>query len=183
MSVADQIVAEAQRQGVDPALAIELATQESGLNPNVGDGAAGEIGIFQILPSTAPGVNLRDLATNIQTGIGILRQLLNVFGDPTAAVAAYNCGQTCVQMAMAHWGSSWFAHIPSSTQHYASSIISRVQTAYTPSFSPPSPFAVPITAGFSPLDLAAQQQGMSLWTKAAIALAVIFGVSLLLSDI
>jgi len=50
-SIANVIVAAAQSAGIDPKLAIEVATDESGMNPTTPDGKSGEIGIFQIEPA------------------------------------------------------------------------------------------------------------------------------------
>lgn len=92
-AIQNMIVQAALSAGVDPGIALGVAQVESGSNPNTRDGAAGEIGIFQIMPSTAPGVNLRDPNTNIQTGVGYLASLLSEFGgDYNQALAAYNWG-------------------------------------------------------------------------------------------
>src|SRR5579872_2527256 len=100
MAIADQIAAAAQAQGVDPSLAIEVANAESSLNQNVSDGSSGEIGLFQVMPTTGAQLGysvdqLRDPNQNIQAGVTYLRQLIAQFGDPAKAVAAYNCGPGC----------------------------------------------------------------------------------------
>ena len=83
-----------------PVLAV-IGTIESGLNPNVQDGAAGEIGPFQILPRTAGYVgalcgifgNPRDLRVNTRLAACYWRYLLRkADGDELLAVAAYNAG-------------------------------------------------------------------------------------------
>lgn len=177
-SVSALIIAAAQAQGLDPALAIEIATQESGLNPNVGNGAAGEIGVMQILPSTAPGVNLNDLQTNINTGVALLAQLVSYFGgDETSAIAAYNCGQTCVSNAQANYGSNWLSYVPASTQSYVASVLNRMQS-YSATINVSSIFAPSAgAASTSPLLSTGSTQ---LWTDVAIAVFVILGISLLL---
>lgn len=131
MNVTQAIIAEAQNQGVSPALAIELAVQESGLN-QARRGAAGEIGIFQILPSTARdlGVDPTDAMQNIRGGILYLRQQLAAFGDTRKALAAYNCGPGCVARAVAEYGLDWTRGIPSSTRSYVNEILSRLETEY-----------------------------------------------------
>jgi soluble lytic murein transglycosylase-like protein len=99
MGIADQIAAEAQAQGLNPALAIEVASAESNLNPNIPDSPAGAIGLFQLEPATAAalGVDPRDPAQNMHGGIVYLRSLLARFGGNVAsAVAAYNAGETVV---------------------------------------------------------------------------------------
>ena len=181
MAIADQIAAAAQAQGVDPALAIEIANVESGLNPNVPNGAAGEVGMFQLMPATAAqlGVNPYDPTQNIQGGISYLSQLLAEFGDPAKAVAAYNCGPGCVSAAVANYGTNWMAGIPSSTQSYVSKIMGALQTAYTPSFNPAGPSATGSVLNVSP---AAPAPSSSIWTSMALAAAVILGLGFILSE-
>lgn len=123
VSIASLIVTVAQAQGVNPQLALAVAQQESGLNQNK-VGQAGEIGVFQLLPSTAQelGVNPYDLAGNITGGIAYLRKQLDKFGGNVAmALAAYNAGPGRVAQAVAS-GADWFSQIPASTQRYVSSI-------------------------------------------------------------
>jgi soluble lytic murein transglycosylase-like protein len=187
MSVADQIVAEAQRQGVDPPIALEVARRESGFNQGA-TGAAGEIGVFQLKPTTAAmlGVNPYDLAQNIQGGVTYLRQLLSQFGDPAKAVAAYNCGPGCVSSTVAY-GADWFAHIPASTKSYVNDILGAVQSAYTPVFNPgnvnPSaPFPVSSGATLFIPPVAPPPSGGGIWGTLAFAVAVIFGIGFVLSE-
>ena len=52
-SYAQRIAAKAKQMGVSPELAVSVAFKESGLNPKVQAGGAGEIGIMQIKPDTA----------------------------------------------------------------------------------------------------------------------------------
>lgn len=124
-TVVDLITAEAQRQGVDANLAIEVANAESGLNPNTPDSSAGAIGLFQLEPATAAqlGVDPRNVSQNIQGGITYLRQMLGQFGSVATALAAYNWGPTRVATAVAQWGSNFLAHAPSETQNYVAKIL------------------------------------------------------------
>lgn len=84
--------------GVDPALAISIAYQESRLNPNVKDSSAGAMGIMQVMPSTAAGLNvdkdaLKSIDANINVGLKVLKLALNsAGGDPVKAAIAYNAG-------------------------------------------------------------------------------------------
>jgi membrane-bound lytic murein transglycosylase D len=182
-SIANVIVAAAQAAGIDPKLAIEVATAESGMNPNTPDGSSSEIGIFQIMPSTGAALGytvdqLRDPIQNIQAGVTYLRQFLSKYGDPAAALAAYNCGPGCVDAALARHGSDWFSHIPPSTQGYINKILGNVQTQYAASVGP-----IPVPAVFATsIPALAPSSGMSIWTQVAIAVGVIFGISLLLSE-
>jgi hypothetical protein len=83
--------------GIDPRLAVALAYRESRLNPNTKNGTSGEIGLMQVMPNTAKGMgfsvdDLRDPSKNIEIGLTYLKQGLDKFGDPVAAVAGYNAG-------------------------------------------------------------------------------------------
>ena len=93
MSIRDQIASTAAQYGVDPALALAVAKQESGLNPNA-RGAAGEVGLFQLMPATAAGLGVDpfDVGQNIAGGVRYLREMLDRYGDPLQALAAYNAG-------------------------------------------------------------------------------------------
>jgi soluble lytic murein transglycosylase-like protein len=93
------IMVAAQSAGIDPAVALAVARRESGTAQFLSDGslkrgAAGEVGIFQIMPATAPGEDLSDPATNIRVGVNYLAQLYRQFGNWPQALAAYNWGPT-----------------------------------------------------------------------------------------
>lgn len=100
------IVNAAQSAGVDPELALEVASQESGFNPDaVGTHQPDpEIGVMQLVPSSFPGVNIYDVATNINTGVNYLAQMIARFGDALAGVAAYNWGPSGVSKAITQYG-------------------------------------------------------------------------------
>ncbi len=104
-TIADMIVSAAARYGVDPNLALAVARQESGLNQSA-RGAAGEIGVYQLMPATAAdlGVNPYDAAGNVQGGVAYLRRQIDRFGDLAAALAAYNWGEGNVARALAASG-------------------------------------------------------------------------------
>jgi soluble lytic murein transglycosylase-like protein len=188
-SIANAIVAAAQAAGIDPKLALEVANAESGMN-QAARGSAGEIGVFQLLPSSFPGVDATDVNQNISAGVGYLAALLAKYQDPAAALAAYNWGSGSPQnprldAALARYGSDWFSHIPSSTQGYINKILANVQTQYAASVGPiPMPPAFmpgASQAGFIP-PIAPPRTGMSVLTQVAITVAVIFGISMLLSE-
>lgn len=182
MSIADQIAAEAQRQGVDPSLAIEVAMNESSLNPSaIGDDGK-SIGLFQLQASTAAqlGVDPYDVNQNIQGGITYLRQLLARYGEPAKALAAYNWGPTNLDSTLSAYGSNWFANIPRTTQGYITKILGNVQSAYTPAFNP-TPFVWPTPVLNIPPAAAPAPAG-SIWTTLAIAAAVILGLGFVLSE-
>lgn len=95
--VALEIARKAKQMGIDPKLAVALAYQESRLNPNTKNGTSGEIGLMQVKPATAEMMgfsaeDLRNPSKNIEIGLAYLKQGLDKFGDPVAAVAGYNAG-------------------------------------------------------------------------------------------
>lgn len=135
MDAVAQIVSTAQAYGVDPRLALEVAIRESGANPNVSDGKAGEIGIFQIEPATGIGMGynvaaLRDPVKNIDAGVHYLSQMLAQFGDAAEAIAAYNDGPGKVSELVGQYGADWFSHVPSSTQDYVTTVLNNVNSKY-----------------------------------------------------
>lgn len=87
------------RYGVDPAVILSVIQVESSGNP-AATGAAGEIGLMQVMPATAqlvrPGITpaeLRDPATNVDVGARYLAdQLARYGGDLERALSAYNAG-------------------------------------------------------------------------------------------
>jgi soluble lytic murein transglycosylase-like protein len=93
------IVKEATQQGLAPAIAEAVTAVESGFNPNV-VGAAGEIGLMQIMPPTARLLGFTgttsDLAvpeTNIHLGVTYLAQAWRLAGgDLCTAVMKYRAG-------------------------------------------------------------------------------------------
>jgi hypothetical protein len=95
---AEMIINEANKQGVPYQLALGIAFNESGINPNSPDGSGGEIGIMQVKPSTGLEVgftaqDLRDPAKNIQAGIAYLKKSYDLSDkDPELAAAGYNAG-------------------------------------------------------------------------------------------
>jgi soluble lytic murein transglycosylase-like protein len=117
----------ASAAGIDPNLAVGVATQESGLNPHAVNPSSGAIGMMQLMPGTAAslGVNPHDVMGNIQGGIRYLRDQLANFGDEAKALAAYNWGPQHVTQAVERWGAEWLSHAPSETQHYVKSILAR----------------------------------------------------------
>lgn len=123
--VANLIQSTAASYGVDPSLALAVATEESGLNQNA-IGSAGEIGVMQLMPATAAalGVDPTNLQQNISGGIKFLAQLIQQFGDAQEAVAAYNAGPNAVMTAIVRGGQNWLAYMPASTQQYVATIFS-----------------------------------------------------------
>jgi hypothetical protein len=95
----------AEKLGVDPNMALALAQAESGGqqydsagNLKMGVGSDGKpssaTGVFQLIDKTARklGVNSHDTDQNIKGGITYFKQLLDQYGDPALAIAAYHDG-------------------------------------------------------------------------------------------
>lgn len=119
------IVATAQQQGVDPGVALAVATRESGQtqwhsNGSVVTGADSEIGMFQLMPSTAAGLGVDpyDLQGNISGGVAYLAQMYQKFGSWERAAQAYNWGPERLEAALAAGRS-----VPSSVVAYAKFVI------------------------------------------------------------
>lgn len=138
-TVVELITAEAQRQGLEPSLAIEVARAESRLDPSTPDSDAGAIGLFQLEPATAAqlGVNPRDVNGNIRGGVAYLRQMLAQFGNVATALAAYDWGPGHVAQAVAEWGANFLAHAPTETKNYVAKIL-RNLGQYTATVTPAS---------------------------------------------
>ena len=93
------VTQEAERRGIPPALGHAVATVESGWNP-AAVGADGEVGLMQVLPSTAAMLGFRgtlaelaDPATNVRLGVQYLGDAWFLArGDLCAALMKYRAG-------------------------------------------------------------------------------------------
>jgi len=94
---------EAARNQLDPMLVAGLIRQESAFEPKAMS-HAGAVGLMQVMPQTAlkmahqmrvhyARVRLTDPGYNLQLGSRYLANLLESFGAPEAALAAYNAGE------------------------------------------------------------------------------------------
>lgn len=96
------LVDEANRQSIDPALALAIAKVESDFNPRALS-HAGAKGIMQIMPATAEGVfgispdRLFDAKTNIELGISFIKKLLARYDQRTDIALSHYNGGSAVQ--------------------------------------------------------------------------------------
>jgi soluble lytic murein transglycosylase-like protein len=138
------IINVARQQGVSPFLLHSVAVQESNLNP-VAEGAAGEIGMFQIMPNTAKHwaertgkpipteEELFRVSLNAEISAWYLRQGLDEFADTedplAAALAYYNAGPSRARRWLEDLpdGIAFEDYIPfSSTRKYVKQVKSRL---------------------------------------------------------
>ena len=157
----NQIRSTALKYGVDPAIALAVAHEESGFNPNA-RGSAGEVGLYQLMPATADqlGVDPYDTAQNIQGGILYLRQLYQQFGDWTKALAAYNGGP----------GNVAKGTTPATSWQYAQEVLDLSQSYY--SSGAPTDFSAPGSQASVLGDVS--MEWLLLAAVAAVGLVVIF---------
>ncbi|MDE5745059.1 MAG: transglycosylase SLT domain-containing protein, partial [Paramuribaculum sp.] len=89
-----------------------LPVIESALNPNAVS-RAGAVGLWQIMPATATGLGLevnslvdqrRDPRLSTRYAVKYLKQLYDIYGDWSLAIAAYNCGPGNVNKALRRAG-------------------------------------------------------------------------------
>jgi soluble lytic murein transglycosylase-like protein len=91
-------VVEAVKNGADEHFTVDLLLRlierESSFNPNA-IGKIGEVGLLQVLPSSAgmTRAELLDPETNIRVGVLLLKRLRAKFGDVALALVAYGTGE------------------------------------------------------------------------------------------
>ncbi|MBW6397620.1 lytic transglycosylase domain-containing protein [Roseomonas sp. HJA6] len=128
--VAQAIATAADRNGVPVELAQRVAMQESGGQHRRADGTltrspVGATGLMQLMPDTARGlgVNVEDEGQNIEGGVRYLGQMMQRFGDPVLATAAYNWGPERVE----RWRARGmpFEQLPAETRTYLERIWGR----------------------------------------------------------
>ncbi len=164
-----QISSTAISQGVDPALALAVANQESGFNP-LAVSPKGAAGVFQLMPATAASLGVSDsfdVTQNINGGVSLLAQLNQQFaGNVPLVLAAYNAGPGAVNQA---------GGIPPypETQNYVASILAALGIGGdSTAAGDPSGVAgdgggvpAPVVAGF-PLGFALTVGAFVLWALA-----------------
>lgn len=106
----------AREMDVEPSIMLSLANVESGFRQEA-RGYSGNVGIFQILPSTAKGLgyDAYDLEQNIKCGILYYKNLYKIFGSAQMALAAYNSGPGAVKRCNC---------IPAHSQKFVNKVIS-----------------------------------------------------------
>ena len=100
--LASHVDAMAAKYGVPTSHLRAIFQIESSGGKNIGRSRAGAIGPMQLMPGTAKevGVNINDPFENIEGGAKYYAKLLNQFGDPILAAAAYNAGPGNVRKAI-----------------------------------------------------------------------------------
>jgi soluble lytic murein transglycosylase-like protein len=128
MSYAGLIMMYGLEQGVYPALVASVMTVESRGKADA-VGSSGEIGLMQIMPSTAKwiaNVGIESLAlpaTNIQTGTAYLRYCIDrKGGNGPAGVAAYNYGPDRVVV------TDGMLNVPDSVKRYVQNVLSLIES-------------------------------------------------------
>jgi hypothetical protein len=115
----DLVIAEAQRQGIDPSLARHVLYKETGNlpNPESAKSKAGALGVMQLMPKTAKelGVDPMNPEENIRGGVMYLRKMMDKYNDPILAAAAYNAGPGRVDKALKGQG---LTALPRETRMY-----------------------------------------------------------------
>lgn len=93
----EMVMAEAEKQGVDPRLASFILNKETGgmKNPEAARSRAGAMGIAQFMPATAKQYNINpDIPSEAAYGMNKhLKYLVNKYEDPKVAAIAYNWGE------------------------------------------------------------------------------------------
>ena len=114
-----------------------LPVVESAINPNAVS-RAGATGLWQFMPATATGLGLeinslvdqrRDPRLSSRQAARYLKQLYNIYGEWSLAIAAYNCGPGNVNKALRRAGGGkkdfWeiYAYLPQETRGYVPAFI------------------------------------------------------------
>jgi hypothetical protein len=123
----DMAVAAAKRYGIDPDLYVALINKESSFNP-AARSDKGALGLAQLMPTAASDLGVKDRldpAQSLDGGAKYFSQLMDRFGTPELALAAYNAGPTAVEQA---------GGIPNrpETQNYVSSIMKALSKRSSP---------------------------------------------------
>lgn len=93
VTIKESIIKHSLEMGIDPALALSIAKQESGFS-HTKKSSYGAVGVFQLMPQTAKklGYNPYYLNENIRGGLMYYKMMYKMFGSMELALAAYNAG-------------------------------------------------------------------------------------------
>ena len=93
VTVKQAIIKHSIELGIDPALGLSIAKQESGFCHDKRS-SYGAVGVFQLMPQTAKrlGYNPYSLNENIRGGLMYYKMMYKLFGSVELALAAYNAG-------------------------------------------------------------------------------------------
>lgn len=129
LDIAEKVVLEAQKQGVDENLALSMANIESGFNASA-KSPKGAIGVMQLMPTTAKDLNVdpNNVDENIKGGVSYIKQNFEKYKDPYLTSIAYNAGPKVADKFAASKDPSI---LPSETINY----VTRLGDIYTPTVS------------------------------------------------
>lgn len=129
LGIAEKIVLEAQKQGVDENLALSMANIESGFKASA-KSPKGAIGVMQLMPTTAKELNVdpNNVDENIKGGVSYIKQNFEKYKDPYLTGIAYNAGPGVADRFLASKDPSI---LPSETINY----VTRLGDIYTPTVS------------------------------------------------
>lgn len=110
--------------GIDGNLFVKQIDAESKFNPSA-ISPAGAVGIAQFLPTTAAshGVNPYDPISSLNGAARLMAQYVNKYGDYQHALAAYNCGEICLEKAEQNCQYYYWC-LPLETEHYINEVMS-----------------------------------------------------------
>lgn len=94
LDIAIKVGEEAKRQGLNPDFVLPMVFHESGFNQKA-TSKKGALGVMQLMPDTAKGLNVdpTDTDQNIRGGIALLKELISnpkIGNDPYKVIAGYN---------------------------------------------------------------------------------------------
>ena len=121
-SLADAIMAASEEHDVPASLIGRVLRIEGGGPDKVS--RAGALGHMQLMPQLIQsyGQDVQDAQTdpflNISLGTRYLSELLQRFGHPDYALAAYNAGPTRLSRLLSQYGSDWRQALPRETRNY-----------------------------------------------------------------
>lgn len=109
--------------GVNADLFVKQIDVESQFNPDALS-PEGAIGIAQFEPTTAAvlGIDPHDPVASLNGAARLMARYVNKYGDYRMALAAYNCGENCLQNAIDNYG-YWYWGVPAQTRNYIEEVM------------------------------------------------------------